>query len=163
MRPKRRWKSDAPHDQVLHVAAHGVLDNASPLYSHLTLARPAPGDREDGVLEAWEIMNLPLRAELVVLSGCDTARGQVAPGEGMVGLMWAVFVAGVPATLVSQWAVESAGAARLIVSFHREWRGGRRGVSKARALQLAAVQALKTPGFEHPFYWAAFILGGDGR
>ncbi len=158
-----RWKSDAPRYQVLHLATHGVLDNASPLYSHLSLARPAPGDREDGVLEAWEIMNLQLRADLIVLSGCDTARGRIAPGEGMVGLMWAVFVSGASATLVSQWAVESAGAARLIVAFHQEWRGGQRGVSKARALQLAAVHALKTPGFEHPFYWAAFILGGDGR
>jgi CHAT domain-containing protein len=158
-----RWKSDAPNYQVLHLATHGVLDNASPLYSHLTLARPAPGDREDGVLEAWEIMSLRLRAELVVLSGCDTARGSIAAGEGMVGLMWAVLVAGAPATLVSQWAVESAGAARLVVAFHQEWRGGREGVSKARALQLAAVRALKTPGFDHPFYWAAFILGGDGR
>ena len=160
---EERWKTDAPKYQVLHLATHGVLDNASPLYTHLTLARPAPGDREDGVLEAWEIMNLPLRAELVVLSGCDTARGPIAPGEGMIGLMWAVLVAGAPATLVSQWAVESAGAARLMVAFHQQWRGGRGGVSKARALQAAAVRAIKTPGFEHPFYWAAFILGGDGR
>jgi CHAT domain-containing protein/Tfp pilus assembly protein PilF len=158
-----RLKADAPNYQVLHLATHGELDNASPMYSRLTLAPPAAGDREDGVLEAWEIMNLPLRADLVVLSGCDTARGQIAPGEGLVGLMWAALVAGAPATLVSQWSVESAGSARLMVDFHREWRGGQRGVSKARALQLAAVHALKTPGFAHPFYWAAFILGGDGR
>jgi CHAT domain-containing protein len=158
-----RWKSEAPGFGVLHLATHGVLDNASPLYSHLALARPGPGDREDGLLEAWEIMNLPLRAQLVVLSGCETARGHVAPGEGIVGLMWAVFVAGAPATLVSQWAVESASATRLMVAFHQEWRGGQRDVSKARALQLAAMRVLKTPGFEHPFYWAAFILGGDGR
>ena len=158
-----RWKSEAPKYGVLHLATHGVLDNASPLYSHLLLARPGPGDREDGVLEAWELMNMQLRAELVVLSGCDTARGQVAPGEGIVGLMWAVLVAGAPSTLVSQWAVESASATRVMVAFHQQWRGGQRGVSKARALQLAAVQALKTAGLEHPFYWAGFILGGDGR
>jgi CHAT domain-containing protein/tetratricopeptide (TPR) repeat protein len=158
-----RWKSEAPKYGVLHLATHGVLDNASPLYSHLTLARPGPGDREDGVLEAWELMNMQLRAELVVLSGCDTARGQVAPGEGIIGLMWAVLVAGAPATLVSQWAVESASATRVMVAFHQQWRGGQRGVSKARALQLAAVQVLKTGGLEHPFYWAGFILGGDGR
>ena len=60
---------------VLHLATHGVVDNASPMYSHLALARPAPGDHEDGMLEAWEIMNMPLRADLVVLSACDTARG----------------------------------------------------------------------------------------
>ena len=158
-----RWKAEAPRFGVLHLATHGVLDNANPLYSHLTLAPPGPGEGEDGVLEAWELMNMQLRAELVVLSGCDTARGRVAPGEGIVGLMWAVLVAGAPATLVSQWAVESASATRVMVAFHQEWRGGQRGVSKARALQLAAVRVLKTAGSEHPFYWAAFILSGDGR
>jgi CHAT domain-containing protein len=108
-------------------------------------------------------MNMQLRAELVVLSGCETARGQIAPGEGIVGLMWAVFVAGAPATLVSQWAVESTSSTLMMVAFHQQWRGGQRGVSKARALQLAAVRVLRTAGFAHPFYWAAFILGGDGR
>jgi CHAT domain-containing protein len=158
-----RWKAEAPRFSVLHLATHGVLDNASPLYSHLTLARPRAGDREDGELEAWELMNMQLHASLVVLSGCDTARGRVAPGEGIVGLMWAALVAGAPATLVSQWAVESASATRVMVAFHQEWRGGQGGVSKARALQRAAMRVLKTAGSEHPFYWAAFILGGDSR
>jgi CHAT domain-containing protein/Tfp pilus assembly protein PilF len=158
-----RWKAEAPRFSVLHLATHGVLDNASPLYSHVTLAQPRAGDREDGALEAWELMNMQLHADLVVLSGCDTARGRVAPGEGIVGLMWAAFVAGAPATLVSQWAVESASATRVMVAFHQEWRGGQGGVSKARALQLAALRVLKTAGSEHPFYWAAFILGGDSR
>jgi CHAT domain-containing protein len=93
-----RWKADAPNYRVIHVAAHGVLDNASPLYSHLVLASPVPGEAEDGLLEAWEIMNMRLTADLVVLSACDTARGRTAPGEGVIGLMWAVFVAGTPAT-----------------------------------------------------------------
>jgi CHAT domain-containing protein len=158
-----RWKAEAPKYRVVHLATHGVLDNSSPLYSHLVLASPRPGEHEDGLLEAWEIMNVPLQADLVVLSACETAGGRAAPGEGMIGLMWAVFVAGTPSTLVTQWQVESRSSTRLMVAFHQEWRGGRRGVSKARALQLAAVQMLRTHGFAHPFYWAGFILAGDGR
>ena len=158
-----RWKAEAPNYRVLHLATHGVVDNASPLYSHLLLAPPKAGDREDGLLEAWEIMNLPLNADLVILSACDTARGRVAAGEGVIGLMWAVFVAGSPSTLVSEWSVDSASTTALMVAFHQEWRGGRRGVSKARALQLAAIHVLRTRGFAHPFYWAGFMLAGDGR
>jgi CHAT domain-containing protein len=157
------WKSEAPDYRVVHIAAHGVVDNASPLYSHLLLARPPRGGTEDGLLEAWEIMNVPLKADLVVLSACETARGQIAAGEGILGLMWGVFVAGSPATLVSQWRVESASSTALMVAFHQNWNAGRGGTSKTDALRAAAVAMLRTPEFSHPFYWAGFILAGDGR
>ena len=158
-----RWKAEAATARVVHVATHGMLDNASPLYSHLVLARPEPGGADDGLLEAWEIMNMPLRADLVVLSACETARGRVAAGEGVIGLMWAIFVAGSPSTLVSQWAVDSASSTALMVAFHREWHAGSREISKARALQQASLTVLNTPGFSHPFYWAGFILAGNGQ
>ncbi|MCU1382463.1 MAG: Tetratricopeptide 2 repeat protein [Acidobacteria bacterium] len=158
-----RWKAEASSYRVVHLATHGVLDNASPLYSHLVLARPQGAAEDDGLLEAWEIMNTQLRADLVVLSACETARGRVAPGEGIIGLMWAVFVAGSPATLVSQWQVDSASSTALMVAFHQEWSGGPRRMSKARALRQASLRVLHTRGFSHPFYWAGFILAGDGR
>jgi CHAT domain-containing protein len=132
------------------------------LYSHLALARQERG-QEDGLLEAWEIMNLRLSAELVVLSACETARGRLAPGEGVIGLMWALFVAGSPATLVSQWKVDSASSTALVSAFHEEWNAHGRRVSKTRALQVASLKVLRSPGFSHPFYWAGFILAGDGR
>jgi CHAT domain-containing protein/tetratricopeptide (TPR) repeat protein len=157
-----RLKREAADYRVVHLATHGVLDNVSPLYSHLALAQQERG-QEDGVLEAWEVMNLRLSAELVVLSACETARGRLAPGEGVIGLMWALFVAGSPATLVSQWQVDSASSTVLMSAFHEEWNTHGRRVSKTRALQLASLKVLRSPGFSHPFYWAGFILAGDGR
>jgi CHAT domain-containing protein/tetratricopeptide (TPR) repeat protein len=154
-----RWKAEAPRYRVVHLAAHGVLDNSSPLYSYLALA-PSKDAKEDGLLEAWEIMNMRLQADLVVLSACETARGRVAPGEGVVGLMWALFVAGTPATLVSQWRIESASSTSLMIRFHEEWHAG---ASKATALQRASLQVLHTKASAHPFYWAGYILVGDGR
>lgn len=143
-------------------AAHGVLDNQSPLYSYVQLAPPEKPGGDDGHLEAWEIMQRPLSAELVILSACDTARGHVAAGEGVLGLMWALFVAGSPSTLVSQWRVDSAATTAIMVDFHRQWHAAS-GLSKARALRAAALKALGTREFAHPFYWAGFILVGDGR
>ena len=126
-----RWKQEARDYAVLHLATHGVLDATSPMYSYLALAPSAPTagaaspSDDDGLLQAWELMALDLRADLVVLSACETARGRVAPGEGLIGLTWALFVAGSPASVVSQWKVESASTAELMQQFHRRWRGSR--------------------------------------
>jgi CHAT domain-containing protein len=133
------------------------------LYSYVALASSGPGGTDDGLVEAWEIMRLPLKANLVVLSACETARGRVSAGEGVIGLMWAVFVAGSPATLVSQWKVDSSSSTTLMVGFHKAWNGGRSGVSKARALQSASLELLRARDSAHPFHWAGYILAGDPR
>jgi CHAT domain-containing protein/Tfp pilus assembly protein PilF len=157
------WKAEAARHSVLQLATHGVLDDRNPLYSFLVLARPGPGSREDGLLEAWEVMNLRLDADLVVLSACETGRGRVSKGEGVIGLMWAFLVAGSPATLVTQWKVESASSTALMVNFHEGWVGGAAGVSKARALQRGVQQLLRSGDHAHPFHWAGYILVGDPR
>lgn len=160
-----RFKKEAGQASILHFATHGTLNNASPMYSNLVLAQ---GDsNEDGLLEAWEIMQLDLKADLAILSACETARGRYGAGEGMIGLSWAMFVAGVPATIVSQWKVESASTRDLLVNFHRalnsHWGRDKAGNSKSEDLRQAALKLLKNPATSHPFYWAGFVLVGDGR
>ncbi len=109
-------------------------------------------------------MNTQLEADLVVLSACETARGRVAAGEGVIGLMWAVFVAGSPATLVSQWQVDSASSTALMVAFHREWNDGpRQRVESARAAAGLAATCCTRADFRTRSIWAGFILAGDGR
>jgi CHAT domain-containing protein len=157
------WKAEAPRHSVLHLATHGVLDDASPMHSFLLLSQAARDAGEDGVLEAWEVMDLPLRADVVVLSACETARGRVSSGEGVTGLMWSFFVAGAPTLVVSQWKVESSSSTAQMVAFHRAWRGGTTGVSKGRAVQQSMRALLETPEYAHPFYWAGYIVAGDAR
>jgi len=157
-----RLKAEAAQARVLHFATHGILNNTSPMYSHLVLAQ---GDKkEDGLLEAWELMQLDLKADLAVLSACETARGRFGAGEGMIGLSWALFVAGVPSTVVSQWKVESASTRDLMLDFHRRLRAPSAAVkpSKAEALRQSALRLMKNPQTSHPFYWAGFVLVGDG-
>jgi len=159
---EERVKNEAGEFQVLHFATHGVLNDTAPMYSHLVLAQ---GDKnEDGLLEAWELMEMDLRADLVVLSACETARGRYGAGEGMIGLTWALFVAGVPSTVVSQWNVESASTRDLMLNFHRQLRApaAKAKVTKAEALRQAALNVMKNPETSHPFYWAGFVLVGDG-
>jgi len=158
-----RFKAEAGQARILHFATHGVLNNASPLYSYLALAK---GDKnEDGLLEAWELMQLDLKADLAVLSACETALGRTSAGEGVIGLTWALFVAGTPTTVVSQWKVESASARDLMLNFHRHLQAPRAAgkLTKADSLRRAAIKLMKNPETNHPFYWAGFVLVGDGR
>ena len=156
-----RVKSEASRARILHFATHGILNNASPMYSHLALAEGVPG--EDGLLEAWELMQLDLKADLAVLSACETARGRIGAGEGMIGLSWAMFIAGVPSIVVSQWKVESAGTRDLMVDFHRALIATKSRSSKTQALRQAALKLMKNPSTSHPFYWAGFVLVGNGE
>ena len=155
---EERAKAEADGSRILHFATHGIVNEASPMYSQLVLS--TLGDKEDGLLEAWEILNLDLNADLVVLSACETARGRVGAGEGMVGISWAFFVAGSPTTVVSQWKVESASTTELMLSFHRNLM---KGDSKAQALRSAALKLLGDSRYRHPFYWAGFVVIGDAN
>lgn len=162
---ERTVKQEAGHFRVLQFATHGVLDDRAPMYSHLVLSQAGDEANEDGLLEAWEMMNLNLRADLVVLSACETARGQIAAGEGVIGMSWALFVAGAPTTVVSGWKVSSEGTAELMVDFHRHLKGagGAPPVTTAEALRRAALKLMRSGGaYRHPFYWAAFAVVGDG-
>lgn len=159
-----RVKSEAGGAGILHFSTHGTLNNAAPMYSYLTFAEVGPGD--DGLLEAWELMQLDLKAELAVLSACETARGRIGAGEGVIGFSWAMFIAGVPATVVSQWKVDSASTRDLMVGFHRGLispSGSKQARStKTDALRQAALKLMHNPETSHPFYWAGFVLVGDG-
>jgi CHAT domain-containing protein/tetratricopeptide (TPR) repeat protein len=153
-----RFKAEAGDSKVLHLATHGILNDASPLYSYLLLAGE-DGSTEDGLLEARELLHMKLRAELAVLSACETARGRLGGGEGMIGLSWALLVSGVPTTVLSQWKVESESTSRLMIAFHEN---RQKNMSDAEALRAAALKIRKDPAFAHPFYWAPFIVIGAG-
>ena len=124
------------------------------------------GSKEDGTLEAWEIMNLNIDADVVVLSACETARGRVGAGEGVIGLTWALFVAGSPTTVASQWKVEVQSTTELMVEFHRNLKSHienpKSKMTKAKALRQAGLKLLRSEQYRHPFYWAGFVIIGSG-
>ena len=165
-------KAEMGKYRILHLATHGVLDDRNPMYSHLALAQTGndekeDGPKEDGLLEARELLEMNLQADLAVLSACETGRGKIGAGEGMIGLTWALFVAGVPTTVVSQWKVADQSTAELMVAFHRNLQARTaKGVplyGKAEALRRAGLSLLRQPNYRHPFHWAGFVLVGDGN
>jgi CHAT domain-containing protein len=158
-------KRELGRHRLIHIAAHGFVDNVSPMYSGLALASSA-GEEEDGRLEAREVINLRLEADLTVLSACETGRGRVASGEGMIGLSWAFLIAGSANVLVSQWRVDADSTEQLMLDFYRRGASaGMRGsvpLDLAEALRAATLALRRKPAYRHPFYWAAFRLVGSG-
>jgi CHAT domain-containing protein len=156
-------KSEMGNHKILHFATHSIFDNQAPMYSRIVLSQSVSNSNEDGLLEAWEIAKLDLHADIVVLSACETARGQIRAGEGVTGLSWAFFLAGCPATVVSQWKVESAGTTEMMIGFHNNLLSSDGPSGKAEALRRAALKMLKSEKYRDPFYWASFVVVGDGR
>lgn len=166
-----RVKADAGRYRVLHLATHGVLDDRDPMYSAVLLAAErasadpaAAAAAEDGRLEAREVMNLSLNADLVVLSACDTARGRIGAGEGLLGLSWAILLAGSRDVVVSQWKVDATSTSQLMIAFHRALVHRRAATPPdvGQALKIAAREIMRDPRYRHPFYWAAFRTVGLG-
>jgi CHAT domain-containing protein/tetratricopeptide (TPR) repeat protein len=166
--------SEAGKYRYLHFATHGFFNDAAPMLSSIVLAQPPPGSDDDGFLTARDIFDLDLSAELVVLSACNTARGEKRSGEGIVGLTWALFVAGAPTQVLSQWSVDDVSTAMLMEDFYA---GVKRGQAKGAALRKAAVSLMRgekqqshvgnrkskieNRKYSHPYYWAPFVLVGD--
>ncbi len=143
----------------IHFATHGLLDEKQPELSGLVLTR-TPGSREDGLLQVYEIFNLELDADLVVLSACDTGLGNAVGGEGLLGVTRALLYAGAHSVVVSLWQVDDTSTPDLMVGFYRDLdKAG----DKAEALRQAKLTMIHEKRFAHPFYWAPFILIGESR
>jgi CHAT domain-containing protein len=110
-------------------------------------------------------MDLNLRADLVVLSACETARGRIGAGEGVIGMSWAFFVAGCRTTVVSQWQVNSPSTSELMAGFYKHLRPAatKNRKMKSDALRLAALELIKNPRYRHPYYWAGFVMIGSNK
>lgn len=143
---------------VVHVAAHATFDPRRPRYSRLELAA---GGGRDGRLEVHEIFaGLDLRGvDLLVLSACDTGRGERTRGDEVVGLTRALTYAGARAVVTTFWRIDDRSTSLLMTEFHRRLRAG---ADAAEALRRAQLATLARPEWSQPFFWAAFALHGDG-
>lgn len=145
---------------IIHLAAHGVIEDADWWRSALLLTPDREGV-EDGFLTALEISELELDAGLVVLSGCGTGGGSLFKGEGIKGLSGAFLRAGAKNLLVSLWNVDDRATAAFMGNFYKLLAAGS---PPARALARTKLWMIGS-GYRNPFYWAPFVLIGkaDGE
>jgi CHAT domain-containing protein len=150
---------------IVHFSTHGLPNEDRPRFSSLIMSSPVKGETasetvEDGWLSAYEIFNLKLNANLVVLSACETGLGKEVKGEGLMSLTRAFMYAGAPSVVVSLWKVNDAASKDLMVAFYRHLQqpvnGEKLGYSEAlRRAQLEMIGKGNSPKF-----WAPFVLVG---
>jgi CHAT domain-containing protein/tetratricopeptide (TPR) repeat protein len=158
-----RVRAEAERFDVLHFATHGLLDDASPLFSYLVMAGAGVEPERDGRLEAREVMRMRLHARLVVLAACETGRGRIGAGEGTIGLSWAFALAGSPTVVASHWSVDAQGTSDLMLALHRglRSRSGGAPIDVAQRLREASLLLRHDPRYRHPFYWGGFFVMGS--
>lgn len=140
---------------IIHMAAHGEFDAVNPLFSTLKLAQT--GKAATGDLEAAEIFDLRINADLIVLSACQTGLGKVTSGDEVQGMSQAFLYAGTHALISSLWRVSDITTAMLMKQFYREYQTRPKAESLRRAMLHVKAR------FPHPGYWSAFTLTGDFR
>ena len=148
--------------QVVHLATHGLLEYGNVESSGIEDIPGAialtPEADQDGLLTAAEILNeLTLQADLVVLSACDTGRGDIT-GDGVLGLSRSLIAAGAPSVVVSLWSVPDAPTADLMITFYAALKQGK---DKAQALRKAMLNTMQA--YPDPQNWAAFTLIGEAQ
>ncbi len=139
--------------RVIHLATHALVDDRSPARTALALA---PGQGEDGFVSPSEISALGLDADLLVFSGCRTARGEVTGGEGVGGLAAPAIEAGARAVLASGWLVGDEQSARFMERFYGHLASGQSLGEALRETKLELMRAGVPAGV-----WASFTLLGD--
>lgn len=152
--------SKIPQAKIIHLATHGILNNFQALKSAIALA-PIANNNDNALLTAEEILDLKLKADLVVLSACDTGRGRIT-GDGVIGLSRSLFIAGTPSVIVSLWAVPDAPTAELMTEFYKNLYKNKNRLDKAQALRVAMLK-MKDKYSDSPRKWAAFTLIGESE
>ncbi len=148
--------------KIIHIATHGFVNFENPELSALILSKDNL-NTEDGILYSGEIYNMRFNADLVTLSACETARGKITKGEGVIGLSQAFVYAGSRNLIISLWKVSDLATTELMTKFYTELLDENPGLTGdirfAQALRQAKLKMINTK-FSHPYFWSAFILIG---
>ncbi|MBP7849366.1 MAG: CHAT domain-containing protein [Lentimicrobiaceae bacterium] len=154
------FKALSPEYDIIHLAMHSVVDNENPMLSKLVFTIPSEVQEEDGLLNAFEIYNLNLRARMLVLSACNTGYGQMQKGEGIISIGRAFMYAGIPGIIMTLWEIEDKSGYDIMTHFYKYLSQGK---DRDESIRLAKLDYLQAAGklHAHPYFWAAYINIGD--
>lgn len=149
--------------RLLHFATHGITDRVDHRRTGMALSMiTSDGKPANGFLQSTDVAAIKLRADLVVLSGCQTGTGPELRGEGVLGLGFAFLSAGAKAVLSSLWKVDDQATAYFMTNFYTEMLGPKKH-TPAQALRSAQIKMASHPAWNSPYHWAGFSLQGDWR
>lgn len=143
--------------RIVHLSTHGVADSRSGDYSYLAFAEQKDSI-ENELLYVRDLYNIQLNADLVTLSACETAAGELQRGEGIISLARAFAYAGAKSIVTTLWVADDAATKDLMKVFYQYLKNGD---PKDEALQTAKLRLQESGNFAHPFFWAGFVPVGD--
>ena len=143
---------------IVHFTGHGYAFPSNPMASFLALDLSSSGTQE--LLKLPELEAMRMNVDLLVLSACQTAVGEVAIEEGVISLARAGTIAGARSVISSLWYVNQEAKAKMFDAFYEELATGERRDEALRGTQLRLLS--EQAGFAHPYYWAGFMNTGSG-
>lgn len=158
---EQNFKDLAEEHAIIHLSTHTEINNLSPLLSKFILSKQyGDSTNQDGYLHAYEIYNLSLRAELAVLTACETGLGKETSSEGVLSIAHSFAYAGCPSIVMSIWQIDEKTSTEIVESFYKYLRVGE---PKNTALRQAKLDYLEDHDGEllHPYYWSGLVLVGN--
>ena len=159
---EKAFKQNAPQAGILHLAMHALTNDKEPLFSQLAFEKDKTDTSNDGRLHAYELYNMRLKADLAVLSACNTGAGKLQRGEGVMSLSRAFKYAGVPNVVMSLWAASDEPTEKIVNRFFKNLKAG---MGKDEALCGAQREFVEHASQveSHPYYWSTLMLIGDAE
>ncbi len=159
---EQNFRSASDKYGIVHLAMHALANEANPMESKLVLSRDKAEAGEDNLLHAYELYKLDLKADLAVLSACNTGVGKINKGDGVQSLSQAFIGAGVGSTVHSLWKVPDNATKYIMIDFYKNLKEGNR---KDEALRMAKLnyrndETIPTSQ-KAPYYWAGFVASGN--
>ncbi len=155
---KANFLTAVKHSKIVHLASHSILNVNQPYESYIVF--DATEDTLDNKLHAYEVFSKTIEADLVTLSSCNSAKGKIEEGIGVVSLSNAFYFAGVPAMISSMWNAQDKSSSAIMVTFYQQLKKGN---TKATSLQAAKIDYLNRADKvkKQPFFWANYVLYGS--
>lgn len=155
------FRSNAGEYDILHLAMHAFINDSVPALSSLVFSQQANTTNNfKELLNTTDIYTLKLNAELTVLSACNTGKGKLLKGEGIMSLARGFLYAGCPSIIMSFWEVEDNSGTKIMSGFYKNLKKGK---NKDESLRLAKLEYLESSSsrLAHPHYWLGFVSIGD--
>ena len=156
---EKKFKALSKDFDILHFSMHTILNNEQPLASKLVFTLNNDSV-DDGFLNTYEIYSLPFKAQLAVLSACETGGGKLSKGEGILSLARGFIYSGVSSIVMTLWEIDDISSADIISGFYEKLKAGNK---TDRALRMAKLNYLQSTDqlHAHPYFWSAYVQIGD--
>ena len=144
--------------KIIHLSTHAKSNDELGDYSFIAMSKVNDSIDDANRIYTSELYNLNLKADMVVLSACETGLGELQKGEGIISLARAFTYAGAKSTINSLWSVNDASTKALMEEFYKNIKAGK---TKDQALHEAKLSYLENEDMDAPYFWASFIAMGN--